>query len=125
MKRTRFTEDQIVGILQEAEACAKTADLVRRRAWCLVRCCWLVLLLLPASLYSQFRLWRWHETMIWRGGTAEPSTFSSQNQEQVVRGISARSSWNERINERALMYKKYVILFIFCDGHRILTKNVT
>ncbi|WP_273463796.1 transposase, partial [Sandarakinorhabdus limnophila] len=27
MKRTRFTEEQIIGILKEAEAGAKTADL--------------------------------------------------------------------------------------------------
>ena len=30
MKRTRFTEEQIIGLLKEAEAGAKTADLVRR-----------------------------------------------------------------------------------------------
>ena len=30
MKRTRFTEDQIIGLLKEAEAGAKTADLARR-----------------------------------------------------------------------------------------------
>lgn len=30
MKRTRFTEEQIIGVLQEAEAGAKTVDLARR-----------------------------------------------------------------------------------------------
>ena len=30
MKRTRFIEEQIIGILKEAEAGAKTADLARR-----------------------------------------------------------------------------------------------
>jgi putative transposase len=30
MKRTRFTEEQIIGILQEQEAGAKTAELCRR-----------------------------------------------------------------------------------------------
>ena len=30
MKRTRFTEAQIIGILKEAEAGAKTADLARK-----------------------------------------------------------------------------------------------
>ena len=30
MKRTRFTEEQIIGILKDAEAGAKTADLARR-----------------------------------------------------------------------------------------------
>ena len=30
MKRTRFTEEQIIWILKEAEAGAKTADLARR-----------------------------------------------------------------------------------------------
>lgn len=30
MKRTRFTKEQIIGVLKEAEAGAKTADLARR-----------------------------------------------------------------------------------------------
>lgn len=30
MKRKRFTEEQIMGVLKEAEAGAKTADLARR-----------------------------------------------------------------------------------------------
>ena len=30
MKRTRFSEEQIIGVLKEAESGAKTADLARR-----------------------------------------------------------------------------------------------
>ena len=30
MKRTKFTEERIIGVLKEAEAGAKTADLARR-----------------------------------------------------------------------------------------------
>lgn len=31
MKRTRSTEEQIIGVLNEAEAAVKTADLARRQ----------------------------------------------------------------------------------------------
>lgn len=33
MKRTRFIEEQIIGVLKEAESGAKTADLVRRHGF--------------------------------------------------------------------------------------------
>ena len=31
MKRKKFTEEQVIGVLKEAEAGARTADLARRR----------------------------------------------------------------------------------------------
>lgn len=33
MKRTRFTDEQIIGILTEHEAGAKCADLCRKELW--------------------------------------------------------------------------------------------
>jgi putative transposase len=34
MKRARFTEEQIIGVLKEHEAGAKTADLARKHGVC-------------------------------------------------------------------------------------------
>ena len=44
MKRSRFTEEQIIGVLKEAEAGAKTAELVRKHG----------ISVIPGTVYSIF-----------------------------------------------------------------------